>query len=526
MRGFWLLSLAAADLPVHCLRHQVVGDWEFRLGPPTPQRTSCGHQRPDSEASNPQPSSFASAAATTVKVSLSDPNGARVTDGAGMSLLDMSSQTGAWTMIYDEGFEVKAAGATFFAFSRYDLFQKDGHKVNISHCGETMVGWYHNDARNSWGCFVGAKVTQGQGHTMMLASFVPGAPQKSLGYDMPLDYGWHSNVASRLNMLQTGWKATVYHKFVGKTPRELNKMMGIRRTTPISAMVGANANKKHASFLALSSTTTTNGLKRREYDRDLQRVEESLPDSLDWRTHNSQNFLEPVMDQGDCGSCYVVSTMRMLSARNKIRLAQPDALPFSISFPLYCSEYNQGCDGGYAFLTSKWSEDVGLIPATCARYTSSGQCEITCSEEEMGEKLRATNHHYVGGYYGGATAAEIMRELQNGPVVVSLEPKSDLMYYQGGIYESTPDEVHQEWERVDHAVLLVGYGEEAGHKYWILQNSWGPDWGENGYFRMARGINDSGVESIAVAADVIADDSSTGVSNFLQGQAGATPSQQ
>merc|ERR1719421_213138 len=74
--------------------------------------------------------------------------------------------------------------------------------------------------------------------------------------------------------------------------------------------------------------------------------------------NNGQNFLEPVMDQVDCGSCYVVSTMRMLSARNKIRLQEPDALPFSISFPLYCSEYNQGCDGGYAFLTSKWSEGV------------------------------------------------------------------------------------------------------------------------------------------------------------------------
>jgi cathepsin C len=224
MRGIWLLGLAAADLPVHCLRHQVVGDWEFHLGPSTGQRTSCGHQRPDAEASNPAPSTFESASATTVRLSLSDPNSATLTDGAGMSLLDMGSQTGTWTMTYDEGFEVKAAGVTFFAFSRYDLFQKDGHKVNVSHCGETMIGWYHNDARNSWGCFVGAKASQGK--TIALASFVPGAPQKSLGYDMPLDYGWHSNVAAKLNMLQTGWTATVYHKFVGKTPRELNKMMG------------------------------------------------------------------------------------------------------------------------------------------------------------------------------------------------------------------------------------------------------------------------------------------------------------
>merc|ERR1719454_2491722 len=103
----------------------------------------------------------------------------------------------------------------------------------------------------------------------------------------------------------------------------------------------------------------------------------------------------------------------------------------------------------------------------------------------------------------------------NGPVVVSLEPKSDLMYYQGGIYESTADEIHQEWERVDHAVLLIGYGEANGKKYWTLQNSWGPDWGENGFFRMARGINDSGIESIAVAADVVEDKHPEILTNFV-----------
>ena len=58
--------------------------------------------------------------------------------------------------------------------------------------------------------------------------------------------------------------------------------------------------------------------------------------------------------------------MRMLSARNKIRLQEPDALPFSISFPLYCSEYNQGCDGGYPYLVGKFGRDVGFVPATAS----------------------------------------------------------------------------------------------------------------------------------------------------------------
>jgi len=110
----------------------------------------------------------------------------------------------------------------------------------------------------------------------------------------------------------------------------------------------------------------------------------------------------------------------------------------------------------------------------------------------------------------------MMREhVENGPLVASFEPKPDIMYYGGGIYTSVPNQ-RKEWEQVDHAVLLVGFGEEFGKKYWILQNSWGKEWGEDGYFRMARGIDESGIESIVVAADVVEDDHPAVLMQFAQ----------
>jgi len=100
----------------------------------------------------------------------------------------------------------------------------------------------------------------------------------------------------------------------------------------------------------------------------------------------------------------------------------------------------------------------------------------------------------------------MMKELhENGPVVVSFEPTDEFMYYGEGIFVSGNTRLHQEWQKVDHAVLLIGWGEEGGQKYWLVQNSWGETWGEQGYFRIARGENDSGIESISVKAKVVKD---------------------
>merc|ERR1719482_783248 len=169
----------------------------------------------------------------------------------------------------------------------------------------------------------------------------------------------------------------------------------------------------------------------------LQRVSE-LPKAWDWADANGINFLEPVMDQADCGSCYAASSVRMLTARHKIKLNDTNALPWSISFPLHCSEYNQGCKGGFGFLLAKWSDDVGLLPATCMRYNTVGSCKLECDLKKVGKRYRAANHRYVGSFYGRANE-QILKEalVHNGPLAVGLEPDEDFMYYADGIYRSS-----------------------------------------------------------------------------------------
>mmetsp|Transcript_15155 Transcript_15155/g.23949 ORF Transcript_15155/g.23949 Transcript_15155/m.23949 type:complete len:528 (+) Transcript_15155:1-1584(+) len=484
---------ANADIPVHCLRSQITGDWVFELGPMSDKRSSCGHERPDVEERQP-PRDAVGAQLTKMALSLKSPN-----------LVEASGKKGTWTMIYDEGFEVKVGDQTFFAFSNF-TFEKDpkNHYAkphNVSHCSQTMVGWYRDGARTKFGCYYGYKnekpgtIAPSKGKALALPA------RKTIGttsFDTPLTAVSQKKAVKRINMLQLGWRAREMTKWNGKTMREINQYVGIKRSRSRKEM--------HHDML---QQQTLKPLNARSF---LQRAVD-LPKSLDWGDMNGMNYLEPVMDQADCGSCYAASATRMLTARHKIKQNDTDAVPWSISFPLHCSEYNQGCKGGYGFLLSKWSEDVGLLPANCMRYNTSGVCKLECDLSTIGKRYRVGNHRYVGSFYGSANAELLMEELvQNGPIAVGLEPAEDFMYYSDGIYKSAKPNNHtipfqtSEWEQMDHGVLLVGYGEEDGQPYWKIQNSWGPDWGEDGFFRIARGVDESAVETLGEVADVVEDE--------------------
>ena len=85
--------------------------------------------------------------------------------------------------------------------------------------------------------------------------------------------------------------------------------------------------------------------------------------------------------------------------------------------------------------------------------------------------------------------AQLKASLQSGPVVAMVNAGgTDFMYYSGGILNSSTC-----GDRVNHAVVIVGFSSDDDGDYYIVRNSWGADWGEQGYIRVAAGQDGSGV---------------------------------
>jgi cathepsin C len=182
----------------------------------------------------------------------------------------------------------------------------------------------------------------------------------------------------------------------------------------------------------------------------------------------------------------------------------PKEFAISLQHVLDCSVQNQGCDGGYSYLVSKYYQDVNMVLKNCEGLN----CQKKCQDPKLEDlDFGVTDFGYVGGAYGNCNERKIMEEVyKNGPIVLSLEPDYSFMFYKSGVYQSptnswiTNKTKKPEWEKVDHSMVLVGWGVDVINgksvKYWLLQNSWGGNWGENGYMRFIRGIDHLGIESI------------------------------
>jgi C1A family cysteine protease len=196
------------------------------------------------------------------------------------------------------------------------------------------------------------------------------------------------------------------------------------------------------------------------------------PVTLDWR-----NYVTPVRDQGQCGSCWAFATAAALESQVLLSQNTPGTdLNLSEQVLVSCGGAGD-CGGGYISYASDYIRNTGLPLESCYPYTAkNGSCGNACDTWQS-NTYQISNWHWV------STSSPTLDGLKNalfqyGPLVTTLRVYSDFFYYRSGVYSHSSGSYQGA-----HAVLIVGYDDPG--QYFIVKNSWGTGWGESGYFKIA-----------------------------------------
>ncbi|KAK2945248.1 putative Cathepsin B [Blattamonas nauphoetae] len=219
----------------------------------------------------------------------------------------------------------------------------------------------------------------------------------------------------------------------------------------------------------------------------------NLPESFDIRERYPEAAV-PVRHQQHCGSCWAFATTTAASIRLNIKGHNYGVL--SPQDLVSCDKYDAACRGGGFYTPHAHMLETGATTEECMSYKSFAGRVPTCpSKCDNGSEIIRHKYKSIAQY----TVDNVMEGLMNdGPMFFAFTVYEDFGFYRSGIYK------HKYGKAEDgHAVTLIGWGEENGEKYWLLQNSWGPEWGENGFFRMRRGTNECGCESYGFISGLV-----------------------
>ena len=236
----------------------------------------------------------------------------------------------------------------------------------------------------------------------------------------------------------------------------------------------------------------------------------NLKKELNW---NDTEYLSPVKNQGRCGSCWAFACtsaletlMRSLNY-NVTRLSEQELID--------CSKENYGCNGGYmdkAFeyiiknkgLVSNEDYSYQAVTKECLvckcennthiiDYNISSHCcdDESCDCDDCVSNFNETKVLHLDKVKGSQlkeyefnipnSITDRILTLNVSPITIAIDASSIYFrYYKSGIIDINLDEKQQ----LNHAVLLIGYGQDENGLYWIIQNSWGTKWGDEGFCKI------------------------------------------
>ena len=236
---------------------------------------------------------------------------------------------------------------------------------------------------------------------------------------------------------------------------------------------------KYGDLTTKEFAAMLNGYKMSQEFSSADSVFESTPnasvkDSVDWRQSGA---VTAVKNQGSCGSCWAFATTGALEGQHYLKSGQLVSL--SEQNLIDCSR-NFGCNGGFTETAFDYIIANGID--TEFSYPYQGVDGGTCmfSQSTVGATMTSYTVIAKGDVTGLTQALSSV-----GPIAVSMDASLKTFHlYSSGVYRDT----HCSSVTLDHAVLAVGYGMNAATNapYFLVKNSWGSDWGMEGYFMIAR----------------------------------------
>jgi len=320
---------------------------------------------------------------------------------------------------------------------------------------------------------------------------------------------------SKLNDMKITWKAGRHERFHNATRAEFRRVLGTivddKHKCRIKKVVKASPGYK-------------------------------APESFDSETNwpKCKEVIGDIRDQSMCGCCWAFGGASAASDRMCIQTGGAIAVPLSAQDICFCAN-SDGCDGGQVYTpwqhtkfnifgnggTVTGGQYQGTGPfgkGYCSDFSlvhchhhgpqrndpyppegsqgcpqqSSPMCPSDCDSDATSPHDQFDSDKY--GFHGSVNSysdeSAIQEAIQNqGPVETAFTVYMDFASYTSGVYKHVSGGMEG-----GHAVRIVGWGVDSGAKYWKVANSWNPYWGESGYFRIARGNDECGIESGAAAS--------------------------